>query len=230
MDLLDLINNRDIRRTYLKKDIEKEKLNKIASLISEVNSKSKLNIVLKENPDSFKNAFIAKKLLYKNVHYFLVIKCHKDLEHGYEKMGYYIEYLALELEKLGLSSGFAKIGSYAKPFIKEDEIISAFLVFGYAPGMTRKERLIRKVEKLRVRKKAEAIIASNEVNNNITNGIKAVLHMSITPHVHFFIDDENIGCYVNNKDYFELGIAKLHFYYGSNILIPFGNHSTICYK
>lgn len=150
MDNIDkIIKERHSVRSYLTKEIEKEKVEILNDLINKINKEQDLNIQLILNDKEVFDKFILHYGRLKNCYNYLAMIGKKDnlLD---EKIGYYGEQIVLESQKLGLNTCWVA-GTYKKSSVKakinKDEKLVCVIAIGYGEtnGSTRKSKTIDEV-------------------------------------------------------------------------------------
>ena len=149
MTLLEAIDCRVSRRSYLDKPIEKSKIDVLQKLIDKLNHEFSVSFLFVE--DGFELFKTIKKSygMFCGVRSLLVVKGEKNDPFLYEKLGYCGELLVLEATTIGLGSCWIG-GDYNQKKeslnATEDEHIVCLISLGYAAEkLSLKESLIRKV-------------------------------------------------------------------------------------
>lgn len=129
-----LILSRHSVRSYLIKEIEKDKIDLLNKEIDKINSLSNLSILLINNEKEAFSSFLSHYGHFNNVNNYLIIKGKKNDKDIFYKAGYYGEHLVLMMESIGLSSCWVGV-SYSKKKVKkylnEDEQLVIVIAFGY---------------------------------------------------------------------------------------------------
>ena len=132
-DIEKLIRERHSVRSYLNKEIEKEKSAELIKLITSINETSGLNIQLVLNDHDVFDKFILHYGRLKNCsNYIALIGKNDDLLD--EKVGYFGEKLVLKAQELGLNTCWVA-GTYKKSLVKasisSDERLVCVIALGY---------------------------------------------------------------------------------------------------
>ena len=145
------ISKRTSRRTYDGRTIEQEKIDKLKKVINEVNEKSKLNIKLLDNAESFLKGFKASYGMISGVNTVIALvgsSKDKDLK---EKVGYYGEFILLEAVSLGLGTCWVG-GSYnrkkcieALELSNNEELVCIIVLGNVNKNKSLKEKIIGRI-------------------------------------------------------------------------------------
>lgn len=224
MDLMEAIQVRTSRRTYLETPISEDKVKRLEEKINEVNKPGRLGLklILKE-PSAF-NKFRKTYGMFKGVqNYILLIgKTEPDVK---EKLGYYGEQLVLLATRLGLGTcwvGGTFDRSIGSAYLKADETFCGVILLGNVEEeKSWKERLISKVTHRKTKAIEEMMKAEGEVPEWFLSGMKAVQKapsaVNAQP-VTFTYQQGIVSAYASGKlghEKIDLGIAKLHFEIGA---------------
>ncbi len=144
MNIEKIINERHSVRSYLDKEIEKDKITKLNNEINSINKNNNLNIQLVLNDREVFDKFILSYGRIKNCNNYIALigKKNKDLD---EVVGYYGEKLVLLAQELGLNTCWVA-GTYRKGLVKakinEDEKLVCIIALGYGKtsGVKRKSK------------------------------------------------------------------------------------------
>ena len=239
MDMIQAINSRISRRTYLETPIAPEKMKKLLEEIDKINEESGLNITFLENgADAFEGA--KSYGMFKGVHALFVLKGKKDMEHLKEKVGYYGERLILLAESLDLGTCWVG-GTFDKNsevfHVPAEEQIICVVPVGNVSESALKEKMIREM----VHHKTKSIEEMIHTDRPLTEEETEAMHLvqlaptaKNTQKVEFIFHDNTIIAQVPDDypfDLVDLGICKLHFEAGMKSLFnrghfPFGNRSA----
>ena len=146
-----LIKERHSVRSYLAKEIENEKVNKLNELINSINKKEGLNIQLILNDCDVFDKFILHYGRLKNCKNYLAMIGTNDKTLD-EKVGYYGEKIVLKAQELGLNTCWVG-GTYKKNAvnakIENGEKLVCIIAIGYGEtsGKPRKSKKIQEVTK-----------------------------------------------------------------------------------
>lgn len=237
---IEAIQIRQSRRSYLIKEIEKDKLNKLNTIIREINKSEGLHFqMVLDNSETFSSM---NKVygFFKNVRNCIIL-CGKKSNNLYERLGYYGEKIVLEATKLGLGTCWVG-GTFDKKaimkWIGEDEVLYGVITFGYAmEKLSFKEKVISKAVH-RNTKSAESMYETVDVVPAwFMEGMKAVQKAPsavngqpvMFKYKNGIITAEVPG--IKEFQFVDLGIAMLHFEIGcgggSWEIINKGNFSKV---
>lgn len=234
MTILEAINLRKSRRTYLQSSIDKDKINKIEEFIKQYNHLSGLSIKFAEDGSTSFNGLRKSYGMFKNVRSVIILKGNRNDVHLKEKTGYYGELLILEATKLELGTCWvgATFDKKDKIFNLEEseELICIITIGNVAPETSVKENLIHKVTHRKYRA-LEYFYNSdtNELPQWFIEGIRAI---QIAPsannrqayRVEYKKDKATIKIEEKSVyDLIDLGIAKAHFEIAANGKFEHGN-------
>ena len=214
MDIKEAINKRHSFRTYHDKPIEEEKINRLNSIIDEINNETGLQFQLITNEPKAFTSFMAKYGNFKNVTNYFVLVGNKSIKNLDEICGYYGEKLVLEAEMMGLNTCWVKL-TYKKVMsaykLFKNEKVVCVISLGYGMGGTH----IHKVKTI------------NDVSNYkdgdpewFKNGVLSALKAPTAVNQQKFYF-ELVGDKVKAKKLLapiadlDLGIVKYHFLIGS---------------
>lgn len=208
-----LIRERHSVRSYLDKEIEKEKISEINKLIFEINEKENLNIQLILNDNEAFDKFILHYGKIKNCKNYIALVGNKSdiLE---EKVGYYGQQLVLKAQELGLNTCWVA-GTYNKKSVKAKINANEKLVCIIAIGYGETNGNIRKSKNI------EDVSISKEYPDWYKRGIEfALLAPTAVNQQKFkfeYISDNNVKAVTGKGPYakIDLGIVKYHFELGS---------------
>lgn len=236
MDNLKAIDLRTSRRTYLPTPIDVAKIDKIKTIITDLNLQSGLNITYL--PDGSKAFTVGKSYgFFKGVKALIILKGDKNLENLKEKSGYFGEILVLEATKMGLGTCWVA-GTYDKSSAllgaaDNEEIICVLTIGNVEEENSFKERFIRGI----VRKNVKSIDAMCTVDIPMPDWFKAGMEAvqkaptaKNSQKVSFSLKDQVVTASVPNDypmDLIDLGICKLHFEVGSGKKFEMGNHGRL---
>ncbi|GFP75784.1 nitroreductase family protein [Clostridium fungisolvens] len=233
MDILEAIEKRKSRRSYLSTPIAKDKIEKIESLISKYNEEGSISIQLIEDGSQAFNGLRKSYGMFSGVKSILALIGKVDDPHLSEKLGYYGELLVLEATKLDLGTCWVG-GSFDKKTpigkLRNDEILVCVIPIGNVEEtQTIKEKLIYKAAHGKTKAVEEFYTAVGEVPKWFSEGIKAVQKAPSaknTQKVRFNYNEGNITAGIENTyvfDLIDLGIAKAHFAIVADGYFEFGN-------
>ena len=208
-----LIRERHSVRSYLDKEIEKEKVNEINKLICEINEKENLNIQLILNDNEAFDKFILHYGKIKNCKNYIALVGNKSaiLE---EKVGYYGQQLVLKAQELGLNTCWVA-GTYNKKSVKAKINANEKLVCIIAIGYGETNGNIRKSKNI------EDVSISKQYPDWYKRGIEfALLAPTAVNQQKFkfeYISDNDVKAVAGKGPYtkIDLGIVKYHFELGS---------------
>lgn len=149
MDIEKLIKERHSVRSYLDKQIEKEKVDELNKLISSINKEENLNIQLVLNDNEVFDKFILHYGRLKNCKNYIALIGEKDSLLN-EKVGYQGEKIVLKAQELGLNTCWVA-GTYKKSSVKatinSNEKLVCVIAIGYGEtnGNVRKSKTIDEV-------------------------------------------------------------------------------------
>ncbi len=219
MNILQAIEVRKSRRTYLPTPIEPRSIALLKSRIEEYNIRSGLTIRFLENGKSAFAGIRKSYGLFKGVRSLFVMKGPKSVPHLKEKIGYYGELLVLEATVLGLGTCWVG-GTFDKNSIRtalEEEFVCVITVGNVPEQETKKERLIYKVIHRKTKTIQELLEITGDCPTWLKRGMKAVQKAPSTRNtqkVRFLYEQGNLYAQVPETypfDLVDLGIAKLHF-------------------
>lgn len=216
MELIDAVISRHSVREYLDKEIEKEKVERLQTMIDKINAANDLSFQLVTNePDAFNgNSHYGRFVGVKNYVALVGKKC-KNLD---EKIGYFGEHVVLFAQMLGLNTCWVALTykkSAAKVQVKKDEKLVCVLALGYGKdqGVPHKSKDILKVSNV-----------SSDTPDWFESGVKSALlaPTAINQQQFYFTYSEGevkvkkgVGFYSK----VDLGIVKYHFEIGSGVAI-----------
>lgn len=224
MNDIEAVNKRCSRRSFIKGQIDFKIIEK---LLKEISDESNIRFELvKDGSLAFKNK-LKTMGMFSGVESLIAVIIKKDNPIDEEKVGYYTQKIALELVKMNLGSCFVG-GTYDKNkldiSLKEDEFIRLVLPFG---DVTNKEDMPAKEDFIfnKIHKKDKPYTSQIESDKKefpkwFINGMKAVEKAPSTlnkrPVMFRYENEDEIYAYVKDeKEYIDLGIAKLNFEIGS---------------
>ena len=144
-----IIRERHSVRSYLEKEIEKEKVDELNKLIMDMNKNNKLHIQLILNDGETFDKFIFHYGRLKNCRNYIALIGKKDVTLD-ETVGYYGEQLVLKAQELGLNTCWVA-GTYRKRSVKakinDTEKLVCIIAIGYGEtsGNARKSKTISEV-------------------------------------------------------------------------------------
>ena len=209
-----IIRERHSVRSYLDREIEKEKQKAINELINKINKGQNLNIQLILNDKEVFDKFILHYGRLKNCKNYIALigKKEKSLD---EKVGYYGEQIVLKAQEIGLNTCWVA-GTYKKSSVKatinKDEKLVCIIAIGYGEtqGNQRKSKNI------------EDVSISKNYPDWYKKGVEfALLAPTAINEQKFkfeYIDEENVKAMpgMGPMTKIDLGIVKYHFELGSN--------------
>lgn len=225
--LLEAIDKRVSRRSYLNHLLEKEKVEKLNHSIDNYCKEKNFKISFITEDETLFKSFFSSYGLIKDVRNYFALSCKKNDLHAKVELGYYGEILVLESTNMGFSTCWIG-GSYDKQKchnqlnLNEDEELVAIIAVGYAAEKIRlKEKFIHKIAKRKTKEIKEMLISNEVIPELVFDGMKAVQKAPSSRNsqpVLFEYKDGIITAYVkgNQNEYaLDLGIALLHFQLGS---------------
>lgn len=235
MTLLEAIEKRISRRSYLDTPIEPEKLSRIKGLIEKYNAVSGMSLQFVEDGSKAFQGFGKSYGMFNGVRSFIALVGKTSDPDLYEKAGYYGELLVLEATVLGLGTCFVG-GTYDKKncpcVVKEDETLTCVITIGNvedSPGF--KEKMIYRMTHIGGKIQLEKIYeADREVPSWFMDGVRAVMlaPSAVNRHpVRVAYKSGKVSAYVENTksaDLMDLGIAKANFEIAAGGRFEFGNH------
>ncbi|GKU24608.1 nitroreductase family protein [Clostridium folliculivorans] len=233
MDILEAIEKRKSRRSYLSTPIAKDKIEKIESLISKYNEEGGISIQLIEDGSHVFNGLRKSYGMFSGVKSILALIGKAEDPHLGEKLGYYGELLVLEATKLDLGTCWVG-GTFDKKTpigkLANDEILVCVIPIGNVEEtQTIKEKLIYKASHRKTKSVEEFYTSIGNVPQWFLEGIKAVQKAPSamnTQKVKFNYNEGNITAGIENTyvfDLVDLGIAKAHFAIAADGDFEFGN-------
>lgn len=233
MNILEAIEKRKSRRSYLTTPIAKDKLEKLQSLISKYNQEGSISIQLIEDGSHMFNGLRKSYGMFSGVKSIVALIGKSEDPNLAEKLGYYGELLVLEATKLDLGTCWvggtfdkkAQIGN-----LRSDEALVCVIPIGNVEEtQTIKEKLIYKAAHRKTKAVEEFYTAVGEVPNWFLQGMKVVQKAPSAMNsqkVKFNYNEGNITAGIENTyifDLVDLGIAKAHFAIASDGYFEFGN-------
>lgn len=233
MNLLEAINQRKSRRSYLNIPIGKSNLDIIQKLIDECNNKNDLTIQLIEDGSSAFNGLRKSYGMFKNVRTLIALKGKKEDINVKEKLGYHGELIILESTILGLGTCWVG-GTFDKNDrvfnLNEEEEMSCVITIGHvSEDMSFKENMIRKMAHGRIKPLEHFYESDITPPQWFIDGIKAVqvAPSAVNKQDYKFTYEKNtIKAFTNNRSPYsmiDLGIAKAHFAIATNGRFEYGN-------
>jgi nitroreductase len=224
MELMQAIEMRCSRRTYIDKPIDNEKVSKIEKLIEDVNKEGNLNLQLILNDGKAFQGIRKSYGLFTGVQNYIALVA-KDDGFFREKIGYYGERVVLEATRLGLGTCWVG-GSFDKKScncsVEEGEILLAVIAIGnISVEHTLKEKIILKAVHGKSKGVTEMYESDEVVPSWFKDGMKAAQKapsaMNKQPAKFYYKNSIVTASVEGGKDYQEidLGIAKLHFEIGA---------------
>ena len=224
MELIEAIEKRCSRRTYIDKPIDDEKVRKLEALIKEGNNEGHLHLQLVLNDGKAFQGIRKSYGLFKGVQNYIALVGKEDKSLR-EKIGYYGERVVLEATRLGLGTCWVG-GSFDKKScncsVEKGEVLIAVIAIGNIPvEHTLKEKIIAKMARGKSKAVSEMYESDEVIPDWFEAGMKAVQKapsaMNKQP-VKFYYKNSIVTASVEGgKDYrgIDLGIAKLHFEIGA---------------
>lgn len=233
--LLDVINIRKSRRTFLNMPLSAIHLQHLQNMMQAYNQESGLHMqLIADAADAFKGLHKSYGM-FKGVRSVLALIGNVSDKHLEEKCGYYGELLVLEATRLGLGSCWVG-GTYSKKSnvfqIGENQRLCCVVPIGLVPEETRREKLIHKLAARRSKAINQMLESDCEAPEWLLAGMRAVQQApSAVNHqpVHFKFKNNKLTAKVKNKHAFEnidLGIAKAHFVLAAGGRFDFGNGAS----
>lgn len=213
MNIEKIIKERHSVRSYLDKEIEEEKINKLNNLITKINENENLNIQLITNDSKTFDKFILHYGRLKNCKNYIALigKKDKSLE---EKIGYFGETIVLEAENLGLNTCWVA-GTYKKSAVKaninKDEKLVCIIAIGYGEnnGRVRKSKTIDDVSISKT--------YPDWYKKGVEYALLAPTAMNQQKFKFEYIDENTVKATTQKGPMtkIDLGIVKYHFYLGA---------------
>lgn len=218
MNIEEIIKKRHSVRSYISKEIEKEKVDILNELINEINTKENMHIQLITNdPDVFDKygGIILQYGKLNNCKNYIALIGKKDDKSLEEKCGYNGEKLVLKATELGLNTCFVA-GTYKKKYVSakitENEELVCVIALGYGEndGNVRKSKTI------------EQVTNSKEYPDWFKKGIEyALLAPTAINQQKFkinYLGDNVVEAIVlpGPKSKIDIGIVKYHFELGAD--------------
>ncbi|NDV46074.1 nitroreductase [Paludibacter sp. 221] len=221
MNLLQAIDLRKSRRSYLPSPIETSKLKSLAELIDKYNEESGLSMYLVEDGSRAFNGLSKSYGMFKNVRTIIVLRGKESDADLQEKCGYYGELLVLEATAMNL--GTCWVGAsfdQNDPVIttaKDEKSVCVITVGNVEESSSFKENVIRTFAHGKA-KPLEYFYKSNTTPPTwFLEGVAAVSRApSAINHQYYTFEykDGKVSASTPNKtkfDMVDLGIAKAHF-------------------
>ncbi|MBR4230863.1 MAG: nitroreductase family protein [Bacilli bacterium] len=209
-----LIEERHSVRSYLDKDIEKEKIDVLNNLISSINESQHLNIQLITNDSEVFDKFVLHYGRLKNCKNYIALigKKDKSLE---EKVGYYGQMIVLKAQEIGLNTCWVA-GTYKKSAVKakinEDEKLLCIIAVGYGEtnGNKRNSKTIDEVN--------ISVEYPKWYENGIRYALLAPTAMNQQKFKFEYLGNDSVKAYSKRGPMtkIDLGIVKYHFELGAN--------------
>lgn len=209
-----IIKERHSVRSYLDKEIEKEKVDILNKLINKINEEEKLNIQLVLNDSDVFDKFILHYGRLKNCKNYIALIGKKDSSLD-EKVGYYGEKIVLKAQELGLNTCWVA-GTYKKSAVKakisKDSKLVCVIAIGYGEtnGVIRKSKTIDEV--------TDSVNYPEWFKKGIEFALLAPTAMNEQKFKFEFIDEDNVKAIAGKglMTKIDLGIVKYHFELGAN--------------
>ncbi len=222
MDLIDAIEKRVSRRSFLLTPIDSAHRAQLTNLITTINQENGLSIQWIEDGSSAFAGFRKSYGIFKNVRSFLAMVGKAQDEHVKEKIGYFGEQIVLEATKLGLGTCWVG-GSFDRencPYQKEpDDVLVCVIPIGNCnEERPLKEKTIYRLIHLK-KKPIEDMVHTDlpVLPPWFLHGMAAVQKAPSAANrqpVIFYYENGQISAKVNEIDALQLtdlGIAKCHF-------------------
>jgi nitroreductase len=225
MNLLEAVNVRSSRRTYLDTPIAKDTEKKLVEMINTANEQGNLSLKLIQNESTAFGKFTKSYGLFKGVKNYILLIGKTEANVG-EKLGYYGEKLVLLATQLGLGTcwvGGTFDRSVSAAYLQPDETFCGVITIGHVEkDKSWKEKLISKAAHRKTKAIVELMKSEGESPQWFLEGMKAVQKapsaVNAQP-VMFTYQEGAVSAYVANEKYgyekVDLGIAKLHFEIGA---------------
>lgn len=223
MELIDAIQIRCSRRSYIEEPISDKKVKLLNELIDKVNIEGDLHLQLILNNGAAFQGIRKSYGLFSGVQNYIAL-VGKDDKFLREKIGYYGERVVLEATRLELGTcwvgGTFDRKSCACKIEQGETFIAVIAIGNILPEHTLKEKIILKVTRRKSKTVSELYEADCDVPEWFKTGMDAVQKapsaMNGQP-VKFHYKNSIVTAETGNNDYKEidLGIAKLHFEIGS---------------
>lgn len=221
------INFRTSRRAYIDKELGEFEVNRITSLINEVNKEGNLKIQFIKDGSKLMNGFKASYGMISGAKSFIALVGNKNIKNLKNRVGYYGEFIVLECTNLGVGSCWLG-GTYDKEeckkhisLSKDDELV-CIICLGYVnKDKSLKEKLISKLS-MNTMDKNKFLISQDQVpdwvNSGVDSAIKAPSALNKKPVSYSFINGKLKAFITKGNHGFEavdLGIAMSHFQLGA---------------
>lgn len=233
MNLLQAINVRKSRRSYLTRPIEAEKLNALQKSIDKYNEEGGLSMRLIEDGSNAFRGLRKSYGMFSNVRSLIVLKGKKSDVHLKEKCGYYGEFLVLEATALQLGTCWvgASFDQSDSVFTTADneELVCVITVGNVSDTSRFKENVIRSLAHGKAKTLEYFYKADKTPPHWFLEGIHAVQKApSAINHQYYTFEYKNdvVAASTPNKtnfDMVDLGIAKAHFVIATGGSFEFGN-------
>lgn len=226
MNLIEAIQQRTSRRTYLETPITKESIAKLNEMIDEANGQAKLGLKLILEETAAFGKFTKSYGMFKGVRNYILLIGKKNDTDAREKLGYYGEKIVLLATQLGLGTcwvGGTLDRSIGNLYIQPDEFFCGVITIGNVEtDKSWKERMITKLTHRKTKAIEEMMKVEGEVPEWFLEGMRAVQKapsaVNAQP-VIFTYQKGVVSAYVSSEKYghekMDLGIAKLHFEIGA---------------
>jgi len=250
MTLLEAIDRRTSRRTYLGRPVVAERAEALRALVDECNAASGLAIRFVEDGGAAFDGIGKSYGMFKGVKSLFVLAGRADLPRLYEKLGYYGERLALEATRLGFGTcwvggTFDRAEAAIAP--RDGERLLAVVTVGEAPpDKTMKEKLIFGLSHRKTRPATDFYRSDvDPAPDWFLAGIEAVRKAPSAINrqpARFALAGDSVTAYVDAPsatdrqadfarrevvEFVDLGIAELHFELASGLKFSWDGEVTI---
>lgn len=236
MNLLEAINQRKSRRSYLEIPIETEKLKSLQTIIEKYNTESGLSMYLIEDGSRAFNGLHKSYGMFKNVRALIVLKGKKSDIHLDEQCGYYGEQIVLEATTMNLGTCWvgASFDSNDPVFTKEadEKIVCIITVGNVTESSSLKENVIRTFAHGKAKPLEYFYKSDSTPPHWFLEGIQAVQKApSAINHQYYTFEYKNnvVTAFTPNKtkfDMIDLGITKAHFVIAAGGRFQLGNNGV----
>lgn len=220
MTILEAIDIRKSRRTFLPTAMSENQITHLQSLIKQYNAESGLHIQLLRDATQAFDGFKKSYGMLKGVQSCLALIGNKADEHLEEKCGYYGELLVLEATSMSLGTCWVG-GTYDKKSnafaLKENEVLTCVIPIGNVPEETNREKFIHKLAVRKTKSIEELYTSDAPAPDFFIAGMQAVRKAPSAVNrqpVMFSYNNGDVSASVSTKYAFALidfGIAKAHF-------------------
>jgi len=224
------IENRISRRKFEREPVTTKEMEKITSLINELNEVSGLSMVFMEDGSGAFQKLRKSYGLFSNVRSVILMKGKKEDKDLKEKIGYYGEVLVLDMTDSGLGTCWVG-GTFDKDELTVDdsEELACVVLTGKVAAPSVKEKMVRSISHRKVKSMEERIVSDQPLPQWVQDGMKAVLlapSAKNTQKAIFKYENNILSAQIADDypmDLIDLGIAKKHFELGAGGNFELGN-------